>query len=88
MDAAKIAAFGHNMWDHPFVFCSSSEFVRNFPVPAILLPGTDKPHPAATSDELEALLPGLEVIREWRGPEHAETQRRRVVEFLGRHTPK
>jgi pimeloyl-ACP methyl ester carboxylesterase len=88
LDAAKIAAFGHNMWDHPFVFCSSSEFVRNFPVPAILLPGTDKPHPAATSDELEALLPGLEVIREWRGPEHAETQRRRVVEFLGRHTPK
>ncbi len=88
LDEAKIAAFGRNMWDHPFVFCSSRDFVKHFPAPAILLPGTDTPHPAATSAELEELLPGLEVIRDWRGPEHMETQRTRVLDFLARHTPK
>ncbi len=88
LDEAKIAAFGRNMWDHPFVFCSSRDFVKAFPVPAILLPGTDTPHPAATSAELESLLPGLELIRDWRGPEHMETQRTRVLDFLARHTPR
>ena len=87
LDEAKIAAFGKNMWDHPFVFCSSRDFVRNFPIPAILLPGTDIPHPAATSAELEELLPGLEVIRNWRGPDHMQAQRDGVVAFLKRHTP-
>ena len=33
LDADAIAAFGHNMWDHPFVFCVDSAFVRNCPVP-------------------------------------------------------
>ena len=87
LDEAKMVAFGKNMWDHEFVFCSSREFVKKFPMPAILLPGTDIPHPAATSDELIALLPGLEVVKDWRGPEHMDTQRGRVVAFLKRHTP-
>jgi len=87
LDEAKIAAFGRNMWGQPFVFCSSREFVRHFPIPAILLPGTDIPHPAATSAELEELLPGLEVIRQWRGPDHMQAQRDGVVAFLKRHTP-
>jgi len=87
LDEAKMVAFGKNMGHHEFVFCSSREFVKKFPMPAILLPGTDIPHPAATSDELIALLPGLEVVKDWRGPEHMDTQRDRVVAFLKRHTP-
>jgi pimeloyl-ACP methyl ester carboxylesterase len=87
LNEAKIVAFGRNMWDHEFVFCVDRDFVRNCPVPTILLPGTDIPHPAATSIELEALLPGVEVIREWRGPDHMDAQRDRVVDFLKRHTP-
>jgi hypothetical protein len=75
------------MWDHEFVFCVDRDFVRNCLVPTILLPGTDIPHPAATSDELERLLPGVEVVRQWRGPEHMEEQRKRVTAFLDRHTP-
>ena len=31
LDEAKIAAFGRNMWDHPFVFCSSRDFVKHSP---------------------------------------------------------
>ena len=82
-----LAAFGHNMWDHDFVFCVDRAFVRTCPVPTFLLPGTDVPHPAVTSAELAALLPGVEVLTEWRGPAFLEQQRTRVVDFLKRHTP-
>jgi hypothetical protein len=51
LNARAVAAFGHNMWDHPFVFCVDAAFVRNCPVPTFLLPGADIPaarnrHPA------------------------------------------
>jgi hypothetical protein len=48
---------------------------------------TDIPHPAATSDELARLLPGVEVMHQWRGPEFMEQQRSRVTAFLDLHTP-
>ncbi|HEY4042799.1 MAG TPA: alpha/beta fold hydrolase [Rhodopila sp.] len=82
-----LAAFGRNMWDHPFVFSVERSFVRDFPVPAFLLPGTDIPHPAATSAELAALLPGVEVLTDWRGPDYLEQQREQVVAFLKQFTP-
>ena len=87
MSDADWASFENNMWDHDFVFCVSRDFVRACPVPTMLLPGTDIPHPAATSTELAALLPGVEVLTEWRGPEHLDQQRSRVVDFLRRMTP-
>lgn len=87
LNAAAIAFFGRNMWDHPFVFCVDREFVRHCPVPTFLLPGTDTPHPAATSAELAELLPSVEVLTDWRGPDFLEQQRSRVVAFLKRHTP-
>jgi pimeloyl-ACP methyl ester carboxylesterase len=87
LEEAALAGFGRNMWDKDFVFCVSRDFVRGCPVPTMLLPGTDIPHPAATSAELAALLPGVEVLAEWRGPQHLEQQRRRVVDFLRRMTP-
>jgi pimeloyl-ACP methyl ester carboxylesterase len=87
LNPPAIAAFGRNMWNHPFVFCVDSAFAQKCPVPTFLLPGTDIPHPAATSSELAALLPGVEVLTDWRGPEHIEAQRSRVVAFLKAHTP-
>ncbi|HET6306403.1 MAG TPA: alpha/beta fold hydrolase [Rhodopila sp.] len=87
LNADAIAAFGRNMWNHPFVFCVDREFVRNCPVATFLLPGTDIPHPAATSAELAALLPGVEVLTDWRGPDYLEEQCNRVVAFLKAHTP-
>jgi pimeloyl-ACP methyl ester carboxylesterase len=86
LNEAAIAAFGRNMWDHPFVFCVDEDFVRNCPVPTFLLPGTDIPHPAATSAELAALLPGVQVLTDWRGPEFLEQQRSQVVAFLKANT--
>ena len=87
LNEAAIASFGRNMWDHPFVFCVDAALVRNCPVPTFLLPGTDIPHPAATSTELAALLPGVQVLTDWRGPEFLEQQRSQVVAFLKANTP-
>ena len=87
LDEAAIAAFGRNMWDGGFVFSVDRAFARNCPAPTFLLPGTDIPHPAATSEELAALLPGVEVLKDWRGPDHLAQQQARVVAFLQRHTP-
>jgi hypothetical protein len=75
------------MWGKDFVFCVDRDFARNCPVPTMLLPGTDIPHPAATSDELAALLPGVDVLVDWRGPAHLAQQAERVRAFLARHTP-
>lgn len=81
-----LAGFGRNMWAHDFVFCVDREFARNCPVPTFLLPGTDIPHPAATSAELAELLPGVEVLTSWRGPDHLAEQEKRVLAFLKAHT--
>jgi pimeloyl-ACP methyl ester carboxylesterase len=87
LDEAALAGFGRNMWGGDFVFGVDRDFVRNCPVPTLLLPGTDIPHPAATSAELAALLPGVEVVADWRGPDQLGPQETRVVTFLKGHTP-
>jgi pimeloyl-ACP methyl ester carboxylesterase len=86
-DEETLAAFSHTMWSGGFVFSVSRDFARHCTVPTLLLPGTDKPHPAVTSAELEALLPGVEVLRDWRGPEHLDAQREAVLAFLEKYTP-
>ncbi|MDO9708438.1 alpha/beta fold hydrolase [Paracraurococcus lichenis] len=80
-----LAAFGRRMWAGDFVFSVDRAFCRACPVPSFLLPGTDIPHPAVTSTELARLLPGVEVLADWRGPDHLAQQEARVVAFLRRH---
>jgi hypothetical protein len=36
---------------------------------------------------LAALLPGVEVLTDWRGPEYLDLQQTRVVRFLRGNTP-
>lgn len=86
-DDATLATFSHHMWDSGFVFSVSRGFARRCTVPTMLLPGSDKPHPAVTSAELADLLPGVEILRDWRGPEHLVAQRQGVLAFLEKHTP-
>jgi pimeloyl-ACP methyl ester carboxylesterase len=87
LDPAALEGFGRQMWSGDFVFSVDRDFARACPVPTFLLPGSDVPHPAATSAELAALLPGVEVLSDWRGPDHLAAQRARVLDFLRRHTP-
>jgi pimeloyl-ACP methyl ester carboxylesterase len=82
-----IRKFGHNMFGGDFVFSVSRAFVRRCQVPLLLQPGTDKPHPAQTSAEIEALAPNLEVQREWRAPTYLQASIRRVGAFLAKNTP-
>ena len=83
-----IQSFGHNMFGGDFVFSVSGDFVRSCRTPLFLQPGTDTPHPAATSAEIEKLAPSLEVQKDWRAPTHLAESIRRVGDFLARHTPK
>jgi pimeloyl-ACP methyl ester carboxylesterase len=83
-----VATMGKRMWGGDFVFAVSRDFVKTVKVPCLVLPGNDKPHPTATGLELDALLQNSEMLRDWKGPDHIAEQRRRVVEFLVKHTPK
>jgi pimeloyl-ACP methyl ester carboxylesterase len=82
-----IKKFGHNMFGGDFVFSVSRDFVKRCPTPLFLQPGIDKPHPAATSAQIEQLAPNLEVQKDWRGPTHLAESIRRVTDFLTKHTP-
>jgi pimeloyl-ACP methyl ester carboxylesterase len=85
---ATIDSFGHNMFGSDFVFSVTHDFVRNCKTPLLLQPGTDKPHPAKTSEEIAALAPNIEVQKDWRGPQFLDESIRRVHAFLDRSVPK
>jgi pimeloyl-ACP methyl ester carboxylesterase len=87
LTADVIQKFGHNMFGGDFVFSVSREFVSRCRTPLLLQPGSDTPHPAATSAEIARLAPHLEIQKDWRGPENRAEAIRRVTEFLVRHTP-
>jgi pimeloyl-ACP methyl ester carboxylesterase len=82
-----IRSFGRNMFGPDFVFSVTRDFVRNCATPLLLQPGSDKPHPAKTSEEIAALAPNIDVQKDWRGPAFLDASIRQVREFLTRHTP-
>jgi len=82
-----ILSFGQNMFGPDFVFSVTRDFVKACKTPLFLQPGTDKPHPAPTSDEIIALAPNLEVQKDWRAPTHLQESIKRVHAFLAKHTP-
>ncbi len=84
---ATIQSFGRNMYGSDFVFSVTRDFVKNCKTPLLLQPGTDKPHPAKTSEEIAALAPNIEVQKDWRGPAYLQESINRVRAFLGQHTP-
>jgi pimeloyl-ACP methyl ester carboxylesterase len=83
-----IQSFGRNMFGPDFVFSVTRDFVKACKTPLFLQPGTDKPHPAPTSDEIIALAPNLEIQKDWRAPAHLQESIKLVHAFLARHTPK
>jgi pimeloyl-ACP methyl ester carboxylesterase len=87
LDDAAVQSFGRNMWGRDFVFSVTRDFVRRCPVPCLVLPGDDTPHPAVTGAELVELLPGVEQLKAWKGPKHLDEQCERVIGFLEKHTP-
>lgn len=85
---ATIQAFGHNMFGATdFVFSVTRDFVKNCRTPLLLQPGTDKAHPAKTSEEIAALAPNIEVQKDWKAPAHLQESIKRVHAFLEKNTP-
>jgi pimeloyl-ACP methyl ester carboxylesterase len=83
-----IQSFGKNMFGSDFVFSVTRDFVKACKTPLFLQPGTDKPHPAKTSEEIAALAPNIEVQKDWKGPTYLDQSIKRVRAFLERNTPK
>ncbi len=63
------------------------DFVRSCPAPALVLPGNYTAHPSVIGLEVAELPPNSQSLVDWKGPQHLEEQRRRVVDFLAIHTP-
>jgi hypothetical protein len=75
------------MFGTDFVFSVTRDFVKSCRTPLFLQPGTDKPHPAKTSEEIAALAPNLEVQKDWKAPAYLQESIQRVRAFLEKNTP-
>lgn len=87
LEAGALQGFAGNMWDQGFVFSVTRAFVRRCTVPCLVLPGDDTPHPAVIGAELVELLPNVEQLNPWKGPQYLDAQGEGVIEFLAKHTP-
>lgn len=87
LDEAAVESFGRNLWGGDFVFAVTRDFVASCTTPALVLPGNDTPHPAVIGLEVAELLPDAEILRDWKGPDHIDEQRKRVTGFLADNTP-
>jgi hypothetical protein len=85
---SAIDSFGRNMFGPDFVFSVTRDFVKACRTPLFLQPGSDKPHPAHTSEEIAALAPNIEVQKDWRAPQFLQASIDRVHAFLEKNTPR
>jgi pimeloyl-ACP methyl ester carboxylesterase len=87
LDEALLQRFDHNLHGGDFVFSVTRDFVRSCPVPLLVMPGNDAPHPTAIGEEIALLAPQVEVLRDWKGPAHKPASIECVRAFLAAHTP-
>jgi pimeloyl-ACP methyl ester carboxylesterase len=85
VSAEAVEGLRGNMFGGDFVFSVSREFVRSCAAPLLVLAGDDTFHPTVVAEEIVALAPDAEMVRDWKGPapHTLETVRR----FLLDHTP-
>ena len=88
IDERVLSRFGQNMFGGEFVFSVSREFVRQWKIPMLVMPGDDPPHPKVIGEEIAELAPNKEVLPQWKGPDHLQTAIDRVTQFVDRHTPR
>ena len=80
-------AFYQNLYGPGFVYCVDRAFASTCTTPCLVLAGNDEAHPLPISEELAKLLPNSELVREWKTGPALTSARRRVSEFLSKHTP-
>jgi pimeloyl-ACP methyl ester carboxylesterase len=82
-----LAAFRRRMFGGDFVFSVGRDFVRECPVPLLVLAGNDEFHPRAVAREIAELAPRADLVLEWAGPDRWDATWATVRSFLLGHTP-
>ena len=80
------ASFRANMFDQPFLYNVSRDFVASCQTPLMVLMGSDAYHPEAISREIAALAPNARLVEQWKNAAEDGTVER-VADFLRAHTP-
>jgi len=88
IDDPGLRAFRDRMYGGDFVFNVSRDFVRSMRTPLLILMGSDDYHPTPISEEIAALAPNAQLVRDWKTAELIPQTIKRVREFLASHTPK
>ena len=79
-------SFRANMFDQPFLYNVSREFVAKCEMPLLVLMGSDPYHPEAISREIAALAPNAQLVEHWKDAAKDGTVET-VTAFLQAHTP-
>ena len=79
-------SFRANMFDQPFLYNVSRDFVSGCQTPLLVLMGSDAYHPEAISREIAELAPNATLVEKWKDAA-ADGTVATVVEFLKAHTP-
>ena len=79
-------SFRANMFDQPFLYNVSREFVAKCETPLLVLMGSDPYHPEAISREIAALAPNAQLVEQWKDAAKDGTVET-VTAFLQAHTP-
>jgi pimeloyl-ACP methyl ester carboxylesterase len=85
---AVLEAFNRNLYEPGFVYSADRDFVKTIKAPSLVLAGNDEAHPWAISEEVAKLIPGCELIKEWKTEPALTPAKAKVKEFLAKHTPK
>ena len=78
--------FRENMFDPPFLYNTTREFVQNCKTPLLVLMGSDPYHPESVSREIAVLAPHAQLLENWKNPDQDNTVRL-VLNFLSQNTP-
>ena len=78
-------SFRANMFDQPFLYNVSREFVAGCETPLLVLMGSDPYHPESISREIADLAPNARLVERWKNPATDGTVDT-VVEFLQAHS--
>lgn len=84
---AVLDAYHQNLYAAGFLYSVDRAFVSSCKTPCLVLAGNDEAHPYAIAEETAKLLPNAAFIPEWKSGAPLEAARKRIREFLAKHTP-
>ena len=84
---AVLDAYHQNLYAAGFLYSVDRAFVSSCTTPCLVFAGNDEAHPYAIAEETAKLLPNADFIPEWKTGAALEAAKKRVKEFLARHTP-